>query len=46
MPTIKDLPENLSAEDFAGQYGDTDTPQFLELKKKIEDRIAACRLYQ
>jgi uncharacterized protein YfiM (DUF2279 family) len=46
MPAIKDLPENLSAEEFASQYGDTDTPQFLELKTKIEERISACRLYQ
>jgi hypothetical protein len=46
MPGIKDLPENLSAEEFASKYGDTDTPQFLELKKKIEDRITACKLYQ
>jgi len=46
MPAIKDLPENLSAEEFASQYGDTDTPQFLELKTKIEERITACRLYQ
>lgn len=45
MPNTKDLPENLTAEDFARLYGDTDSPQFLELKKKIEDRIAACKLY-
>ena len=45
MPTIKDLPENLSLEDFANRFGDLDSPEFMELKKKIEDRIASCPLY-
>jgi hypothetical protein len=45
MPTIKDLPENLSAEDLALRFGDIDSPGFQELKKVIEDRIAACPLY-
>ena len=46
MPATKDLPENLTAEDFASQFGDTDSPQFLALKGKIEERIMACRVYQ
>jgi len=46
MPTVRDLPENLKAEDFARQFGDIDSPQFLAMKKQIEERIAACRLYQ
>ena len=46
MPAIKDLPENLGAEDFARQYGDIESPQFQALKRQIEERIAACKLYQ
>ncbi|MFM8330193.1 MAG: hypothetical protein ACKN9T_00720, partial [Candidatus Methylumidiphilus sp.] len=46
MPNMTDLPENLAAEDFARQYGDAESPQFLALKSQIEARIAACRLYQ
>ena len=46
MPTIKDLPENLSLDDFAKRFGDLDSPEFLELKKKIENRILVCPLYQ
>ncbi len=46
MPNIRDLPENLGAEDFAKQFGDTDSPQFQELKNKIEERIAARPLYR
>jgi len=46
MPSIRDLPENLGAEDFARLYGDLESPQFQALKKLIEDRIKACRLYQ
>ena len=46
MPATRDLPENLGAEDFASQYGNTESPEFQELKKTIEERIAACRLYQ
>jgi len=46
MPAIRDLPENLRAEDFAERYGDTESPQFQALKKLIEERIAACKLYQ
>lgn len=46
MPATRDLPENLGAEDFARQYGDIESPQFQALKRQIEERIAACRLYQ
>ena len=45
MPAIKDLPESLAAEDFAQRFGDIDSPEFQEMKKKIEDRIAGCALY-
>lgn len=46
MPGIEDLPEHLSAEDFANQFGDINSPQFLAVKQRIEERIAALRLYQ
>jgi hypothetical protein len=46
MPGIADLPENLDAEAFARQFGDINSPPFQALKKRIEERIAACRLYQ
>ncbi len=46
MPVTRDLPENLGAEEFARQFGDINSPQFQALKTQIEERIAACRLYQ
>ena len=46
MPAIRDLPENLGAEDFARQFGNIESPQFQALKTQIEERIAGCRLYQ
>lgn len=46
MPSVKDLPENLSDEEFASRYGDTASPEFRALKQMIEDRIMACKLFQ
>lgn len=46
MPRAMDLPENLDAEEFARQFGEIDDPRFTEMKKLIEDRILACRLYR
>jgi len=46
MPATADLPENLKGDEFARQFGDINSPQFLALKQQIEERIAACRLYQ
>ena len=46
MPGIKDLPENLSPADFANRFKAIDSPEFEELKGRIDERIAACALYQ
>ena len=46
MPGIRDLPENLGPADFAARFGDIDSPEFQALKQQIEERIAACALYQ
>ena len=46
MPGIKDLPENLSPADFTSRFKAIDSPEFEVLKGRIEERIAACPLYQ
>lgn len=46
MPSLRDLPENLSPAAFAERFHDIESPQFLELKNRIEERIAACELYR
>ena len=46
MPGIKDLPENLNPADFANRFKGIDSPEFEALKGRIEERIAACALYQ
>jgi hypothetical protein len=46
MPSLKGLPENLGAADFASQFRDIESPEFLEIKRQIEERILACMLYQ
>ncbi|MDD5037572.1 MAG: hypothetical protein PHE55_22825 [Methylococcaceae bacterium] len=46
MPAIRDLPENLGMEDFSRRFGDIESPAFLELRRQIEERIAACPLYR
>jgi len=46
MPLIKDLPENLGPADFARRFKDIDSAEFRAMKLQIEERIAACLLYQ
>jgi len=46
MPALRELPENLSPAAFAERFRDIESPQFLELKSRIEERIAACALYR
>lgn len=45
MPSIKDLPEHLKTEEFQQQFKSIDSPEFSELKRVIEARIAACPIY-
>jgi len=46
MPQFGDLPENLGSQDFARQFKNLDSPEFLAIKQEIEHRILACELYQ
>jgi uncharacterized protein YfiM (DUF2279 family) len=46
MPSLRDLPENLNPAAFAERFHDIESPRFLELKNRIEERIAACELYR
>lgn len=46
MPVIKDLPENLGPADFAERFKEIDSAEFQDIKRQIEERIAACPLYQ
>ncbi|NJD06959.1 MAG: hypothetical protein FIA97_10750 [Methylococcaceae bacterium] len=46
MPSLRDLPENLSPAAFAERFRDIESAQFQQLKDRIEERIAACELYR
>lgn len=46
MPVIKDLPENLGPVDFVERFKEIDSAEFQTVKRQIEERIAACPLYQ
>lgn len=45
MPSIRDLPEHLKTAEFQQQFKTIDSPEFRELKRLIEERIAACPIY-
>lgn len=45
MPSIKDLPENLKSDEFQQRFKTIDSPEFAEVKRLIEERIAACPIY-
>lgn len=44
MPEIDGLPENLTQDDFAAQYGSLTDPRFLKLTAEIQQRFAQCKL--
>lgn len=46
MPAIADLPEGLSAAEFARQFGDTDSPAYQRLSAEIDRRIATCAIHR
>ncbi|MCU0970252.1 MAG: hypothetical protein MUF57_00315 [Gammaproteobacteria bacterium] len=45
MPPAADLPENLSADEFARRFGKVGSPAFEALRQEIERRIGALPLY-
>lgn len=46
MPEVRDLPENMNRKAFKRKYGSVYTPQYQEILKEIDARIAALPLYQ
>jgi hypothetical protein len=46
MPNIKDLPENLSPEQFAERFKSIQSPEFQAMKDEIDERIRALPLYR
>ncbi len=46
MPSVHDLPENMTAEAFRLRFNRIGSPAFNALRQQIEQRIAACRLYR
>jgi len=46
IPTIKDLPENLSTADFKNQYQSIYSPEYQYMLQKIDQRIANSSIYQ
>jgi len=46
IPTIKDLPENLSTLDFQQQYSSIYSKKYQQLLQLIDQRINACPIYQ
>jgi hypothetical protein len=46
MPRSKDLPENISAEQFKRRYGEIGSRDYNRIAEEIERRIAACSIYQ
>ncbi len=45
MPAVADLPEGLSASEFAQRFGHVGTPAYDQLLAEIETRIDRCRAY-
>ena len=39
LPDMSDLPEFLSADDFARRYGDLEAPPYLLMMREIESRL-------
>ena len=46
MPDVADLPESLSAADFAQRFGHVGTPAYAQLMAEIEARIDRCRVFE
>ncbi|MFO1418443.1 MAG: hypothetical protein U1E83_07200 [Methylotetracoccus sp.] len=46
MPSMKDLPENMPGEEFERRFGSVESPEFGELRRVIEERVAACPIYR
>ncbi len=46
MPDVTDLPENLSGQQFEARFRNTDSPVYRQIIKRIDNRIAACRIYR
>lgn len=46
MPPARDLPEHMSAAEFARRFGGVDSPAYRRMMSKIEARIAALPLYR
>jgi len=44
MPEIDGLPENLTQDDFAEQFGSLTDPRFLKLTAEIQQRFAKCEI--
>jgi hypothetical protein len=45
MPRSRDLPENMSAEQFKRRYGEIGSRDYNRVAEEIERRIAACSIY-
>jgi len=46
IPHTRDLPENMAEKEFKQRFGKIGSSEFNKLKKQIEQRITACRLYR
>ncbi|MBT7082116.1 MAG: hypothetical protein HN929_11755 [Chloroflexi bacterium] len=45
MPGVRDLPEYMGQKEFMRRFGGVGSQSYNQLRKEIERRIAACRLY-
>ena len=46
MPNVKDLPERLSSQAFEDQYQTVNSPKYLAMLQKIDQRIAKSEIYR
>jgi hypothetical protein len=46
FPNIKNLPENLSKTEFNQQFAEVDSPEYLEMVQRINQRIANLPIHQ
>ena len=46
FPHASDLPQGMTAEQFAQQYGEIGSPAYREVEREIEQRISSCKLYR